>query len=177
MIQAVGNYNISASPNFKKTQPKQAATDNSKDYKIPIKSGFEYVDAVKAAFAGGALLAVRFLGEAEIWADGPSEIISRLIAKKGVRGAITTGAIGFFGIALLCTLGVMPKYLYKKKQEIFVKKNEANVFVRKNAAEQELYERIRDEAKAADTAEKRAVATRHLATMEMSGTNKFPVKF
>ena len=176
MIQAITGYKTNVSPSFKETSAKVKTP--AELTKNPIKSGFEYNDAVKAAIGGGILLALRLLLEAELWTGAASNTLAEGMngKLKLSKGALTTGAALFFGFSLLCILGVMPKYLYKKKLEIFKKKNETKAFINANAAEQGLYRQIDSKAKESDSREELDKLSGHLVKME-TARSKSPVKY
>jgi len=175
MVQAITGYKTNVSPSFKEVSAK--AKTPAERTKNPIKSGFEYTDAVKAAIVGGTLLALRLMLEFDFWTDFSNTLTENKNGKwKWSKGALTTGAGIFLGVALLCILGLLPKHLYNKKLEIFKKKNETNVFINANSAEQNIYKQIDSEAKEADSREKLDKLSGHLVKME-AAHSRFPVKY
>ena len=163
-----------------------------KKYKNPIKSGFEYFNATAATLAAAAYAGV----EALIWIDDPSLFIPRKtpelnipknkLNNKGLPGEIfkspfdralkppktlagSLARIGAVSLAIgaLYFITHLPKNLYEKKKEIFVKKKEMDVYSRNNEAEKALYERLDTEAKVADTERKRELAA-NLMKMRMA---------
>lgn len=150
-----GNQN---SNEEKKTQ--ENTTPKKDKYGNPIKPGFEYLDAIKIT----AIAAIAFLGKVALEMD---DVIPEMIdmvndkngsSKKGLK-VLTFIGMGIAGIYFLANL---PKNLYDKKKEVFVKKNEWNVYSRANSAEKNIYETMDKEAKTADEERKMELASDYL---------------
>ena len=164
--------------NASKPQNTNPKTEKKK-YKNPIKAGFEYFDATTATL-GAAAYAVL---EAFAWIDdpdiffpkkppkmsfrevkGPSgKILIPSLEKAGSKLASLKGPLKRMGVVSLAIGGLyfithLPKNLYKKKKEIFVKKKEMDVYSRNNEAEKTLYERLDTEAKTAGFERKKELA-------------------
>lgn len=148
------NHNI---PHFSAQKPKKEA---EKKYDNPIIPGFEYLDATKATALGALGLAVRLFAEldlGDLFEDvNNATIKGKKIAEKNQGMKLI--AAGFMAVSALFFLAKLPKALYSKKKEIFVKKNEWDVYSRNNSAEQAIYQRMAQEAQAASTERKQELA-------------------
>jgi hypothetical protein len=112
--------------------------DKDGNYKTPISSGFEYLEAAKLTAIAGLAVAARV---AYYFFDSRT-----FDSMKNIR----TLALGSLVIGGVYALATLPKNLYNRKIDICQKKKLMQVYVGNNAASQKLYERIGDEALIAD---------------------------
>jgi len=143
-------------------QTKKAEKKEKKKYDNPIIPGFEYLDATKATMIGavGAVARIAFYFDDVLFEAGEQAAKFKYKGKKIFernQGLKFMAGIGI-AIGLLYFLTHLPKNLYEKKKEVFVKKNEWNVYSRTNAAEKNIYERIHQEAMNADNERKSELA-------------------
>jgi hypothetical protein len=162
----------SYTPYFGNKQPKKAAEEQK--YKNPIKPGFEYVDAVKATM-GAALI---FLGKIayEFCTFGDIDDVTGALSKVQKKTKNKYLGIELLAVGAVLTAGAyflthLPKNLYEKKKEIFVKKKEWDIYSRTNSAEKSIYERIAKEAKTVDPAKKQELARDFLKMKATQGAN------
>lgn len=160
-------------PQFKGTIAKKhtEVANKEQDYKNPIKSGFEYIDATKATLAAAVVVTGRVLLE---FSDGDAigEIIDAVYkAKKSpnntMKEIFKNKRIKVLSLIPLAIAGVyfvthLPKNIYKKKIETFQKKKEIDVYTRTNSAEKALYERVHTESLTANDSQKNDLAKTYL---------------
>ncbi|OGI00246.1 MAG: hypothetical protein A2Y25_05240 [Candidatus Melainabacteria bacterium GWF2_37_15] len=138
-------------------QSKKAEKKEKKKYNNPIIPGFEYLDATKATM----IAAAGFVGRVALWScDDIDYNTIKAIGKKipGKYPVLNFLAVASMAIGGLYFLTHLPKNLYEKKKEVFVKKNEWNVYSRTNAAEKNIYERMHQESQNADNEHKSELA-------------------
>ena len=178
MIPALQSVKVSfGKSSERKDNTQNTDTTQGKTYDNPIKSGFEYLDATKAAIIGGFCLAGRFLIESDIWADTSGLLIEKCQNKPNWgKSALVWGGAIFLGLSGLLALGLMPKYLYEKKKELFVKKREVDSFVRVNSAGVQIYDQLATKAKDATPEEKQHLYRQLMLMNTANAGNKFPVK-
>lgn len=150
-------------PHFGNNAQKKAAEEQK--YKNPIKPGFEYVDAVKATMGA----AVLYLGKIALDAIAYGDIDDMSKAVKKLKNKTNDKHIGvkLFAIGAVLVSGTyflthLPKNLYNKKKEIFVKKKEWDIYTRNNSAEASIYDRLSTEAQTADEKRKQELAKEFL---------------